>query len=104
MSEFEKVNIRKLSDDGYIWFTIRAEDSEYNESIHSAFKGFCKEETRNDYTLGLKQLLEGYNVSRQVGALWGAFNNLEKEVVELRESGSLNDGSIDKDSEDEEMF
>ena len=82
----KNVNLRKLSDDGYIGLTIRAWDTEYNESIHKAFRDFCKEEYRNDYTLGLKSLIESYNMSHQFGGLWKAINDIDSRLAIIEDS------------------
>ena len=46
--------------DGSIRFSIRADDTEENQKVHDAFKEFCKVETDNNYTQGLRKLLEYY--------------------------------------------
>lgn len=53
------VSFRDIAE-GYIRFNIKAEDTEENQQTHDAFKEFCKVETDNNYTLGLRKLLEYY--------------------------------------------
>lgn len=46
--------------DETIGFSVKAPKTEMNEAIHNGFRLFCKEETKDDYTLGIKRLLEAY--------------------------------------------
>lgn len=52
------MDLRQLSKDGKVWFTIRDNDTPENVAVHEAFKEFCKHEANNNYTLGLKILLK----------------------------------------------
>jgi len=97
----KSINLRKLSDEGYIGLTIRAWDTEYNESIHKAFKDFCKEEYRNDYTLGLKALLDAYDTCRQVGSLWKVINDLDERLSLLEDSFNESSGESEVVREDD---
>lgn len=89
MTKIEEIDLKNLSDEGFIKFTIRAEDNEYNESIHKAFRDFCYHQTRNDYTKGLKFLLEQYDVMRQIGMLWGAIDVIEGRLDKLKDDGPV---------------
>jgi len=46
--------------EGKTGFTIRADDTKENKEVHAAFKEFCRIESDNSYTLGLRKLLEYY--------------------------------------------
>ena len=56
--EEQEINLRALSNEGKIWFTIRANDTEQNSNIHKAFKLAAKQQYNDDYTMALKGLLE----------------------------------------------
>jgi len=95
----KRINLRNLSDDGFIGLSIRAKDTEYNEAVHSAFRTFCKEEYRNDYTLGLKSLIEFYNVSHQFGGLWKFINSLDERLAVIEDSLSRKEESLSDSSD-----
>lgn len=44
--------------DGKIGFSIKADDTVENQEIHKMFQVYCLHKTRNDYTQGLKLLLQ----------------------------------------------
>lgn len=56
----DNISLRDMSDEGHIRFNIKAPDTEENQRVHDAFKEFCKVETDNNYTVGLRKLLEYY--------------------------------------------
>lgn len=87
MTKIEEIDLKKISDEGFIKFTIRADDNDYNESIHKAFRDFCYHETRNDYTKGLKFLLEQYDTMRQIGLMWSAIDVIEKRLLVIENKG-----------------
>jgi len=58
--ETKDINLRDFSNNGKIGFRITADDTVENQQTHDAFKGFCKVETDNNYTQGLRKLLEYY--------------------------------------------
>ena len=69
--------------EGKIWFTIRADDTEGNQKIHDAFKAFAKEESNNDYTMALKNLLEFYQYDYKTELLHDLIKSLEERVAVL---------------------
>jgi hypothetical protein len=87
--------LRPLDNEFYVWFTIRAERNPENENIHAAFKAFCKEETKNDYTLGLKRLLEMAGTDFKYELLYGEILKLNKEIQELKNSSKKDTGDKD---------
>ncbi len=80
---------------GFIIFSIKADDTEENEGVHKAFWEFCKVETNNDYTQGIKRLLEFYEADfkyellyNQIGELRTTLNDLQSSVVQLNKEPS----------------
>jgi hypothetical protein len=82
--EHDKVDLTGIAEKGYVRFSIKAEDSPYNVSVHSAFKEFCSVECDNNYTLGLKKLLEHYERDAHYEALWDGLSALRQEVEDLK--------------------
>ena len=83
----EEVNVRELSDEGKIWFTIRANDTEQNSLIHKGFKEYCKVECNNDYTQGLKRLLELADGESKFEILYAKVVELEERINSLENKG-----------------
>lgn len=79
----KEINIRDLSEEGKIWFTIRANDTEQNSTIHKAYKDYCKTECNNDYTMGLKRLLELSDGEAKFEMLYDTLVELQSRVAEL---------------------
>jgi len=77
------IDLRPLSDEGYIRFSIKAKDTPSNEAIHDSYRAFCKVHSKNDYTQGLNVLLKAYDYVANVNALWRAFEDLEEQVAVL---------------------
>jgi len=67
---------------GTVRFSIKAEDTKENESVHTAFKEFCKVETDNNYTQGLRKLLEYYQNDFKYEML---FDRQEEQTVTLED-------------------
>ena len=72
--------IREMNVEGTIRFSIKTFDTEENEAIHSGFKEFCKIECDNNYTLGLKRLLEHYEHQNHIEALWSSIAELDAKI------------------------
>jgi hypothetical protein len=95
------VSLRDIAD-GYTRFSIKAEDTEENTKTHEAFKEFCKIETNNDYTLGLRKLLEFYESDFKYELL---YERLDEQSVALANlQGSVNElvQSPRKEEDDQE--
>lgn len=71
-------------DDGKIWFTIRANNTPENILIHKAFKDFAKIECDNNYTLGLRVLMEYRQADFKYESLYAQIQQLQAEVKELK--------------------
>jgi hypothetical protein len=67
-------------------FTIRADDTQENKNVHKAFKDFCKAETDNNYTLGLRKLLEYYQGDFKLELLHGELATQSSALADLRGS------------------
>ena len=70
---------------GFIRFSIKATDTKENEIVHKAFKEFCKFESDDNYTLGLKRLLEIADGDAKFEAVWEHMKTLEDRVLSLEE-------------------
>ena len=85
-------------------FTISADDTLENMTIHESFKEFCRIETDNNYTQGIRKLLEYYQGDFKYEML---FNKLEEQNVVLSDlKGSIIEltkkKEVKKDDQDEE--
>lgn len=74
---------------GYIRFSIRADDTIENKQVHEAFKEFCKVETDNNYTLGIRKLLEYYQEDYKTEMLHAMISEQNIVLADLR-------GSVEK--------
>lgn len=83
--------------DGFTGLTIKAKDTKENEDVHIMFKDFCKEQTKDDYTLGLKVLLEYFIADGKYTAIWKAINRIEEKLETINTDN-------DKDDDKQEMF
>ena len=72
----------------YTWFTIRADNNEDNVRIHNEFKDYCKIECANNYTLGLKDLLEYRKNDWKYEALYDMIQGLYDKVAALEQVNS----------------
>ena len=82
-----------LSDDGLrdiapgtVRFSIKADDTMENMQVHAAFKEFCKVETDNNYTQGLKKLLEYYQSDYKIEMIYSMINEQNATLADLRAS------------------
>ena len=55
--------LHKWDKEFWIVTTIKCKRNDQNEEVIDSFKKFCELETDNDYTQGLKRLLEHYQAS-----------------------------------------
>lgn len=79
----ELSSLRELPVKGHIFMGLKAEDTEQNEAIHSAFREMARVECRNDYTLALGKLLEYYQEDARFQMMWHEIEGLRAEVAEL---------------------
>lgn len=77
------INLRDLAD-GSIKFSIKARDTDENVAVHAAFKEFCKVECDDNYTAGLRKLLEYYQDDAKYESLWQNIAFLKQEIDELK--------------------
>lgn len=76
-------DFRDLGVPGYVILKIKAEDTENNQKIFSAFRELAQSECRNDYTLTLRKLLEYYEADAKFEQLWYVIHELEERIATL---------------------
>ena len=89
--------LRKISDNGYISLYIKTKNTEQNAAVHNAFRQICKEECDDDYTQGLKMLINAWQSDFKYESLWEHIVELQKQVKELK-------GSVEKEEENRGVF
>lgn len=99
----EMIDLTGIADKGYIRFSIKAEDNEQNQKVHAAFKEFCSAECDNNYTLGIRKLLEAYEEDAHFAMLWEEFSFLKSTIEGLNARLSVLEGS-GKKKDDGAMF
>lgn len=77
--------MKQLGAEGYIRFSIKADDTTANQHVHDAFREFCKVECSNDYTLGLKTLLEYYQADAKFSSLYDHIQEIRAELAEVKD-------------------
>lgn len=70
-------------DDGKVWFTVRANNTPENVAIHAAFKNYSKIECDNNYTLGLRTLMEYKQADYKYEMLYAEIAQLKQKFQEL---------------------
>jgi hypothetical protein len=88
--------LRESAWEGYIGFTVKAKDNEQNNTIHEAFRTFCKLEADNNYTQGLKMLLDYYSSDMKYEAIWAELQRV-KEEMEIMKSVPVKDVKKEQD-------
>lgn len=90
MSEIEtdmkKMDLKSLSEDGCIRLVLKAKDTEVNQAVYEGFKEFCKIETDNNYTVGLRKLLEFYQMDYRNELIVNEINDLRVVLAEIKTS------------------
>jgi hypothetical protein len=76
-------SLRDLPAKGFIRFTIKATDTEANTATHEAFKAFCTAECDNNYTLGIRRLLEHYEEDYKHETIWNAIADINHRIDEI---------------------
>jgi hypothetical protein len=84
-------SLRDLGVDGFIRFSIKAHNTEENMAVHNAFREFCKVETDNNYTLGIKKLLENYSQDTKFDILYEMIQELEMKVDDKKSKEKENE-------------
>lgn len=82
------INLRPLSDDGFIRLIIKAHDTKDNEYVHKAFKSFCEAEAKNDYTHGLQLLMQNLDYVHSINALWDRLEELTSRIGLLEQKSA----------------
>jgi hypothetical protein len=83
MTEKTDIDLTGLDVPGYIKFTIKADDTIENSTVHEAFKEMARIECGNDYTLALRKLLEYYERDAKFASLYDLIADLSVRVSEL---------------------
>lgn len=88
MDEKRKVDeaIRQLPAEGFIRFSIKANDTAENQAIHDGFKEFARVECDDNYTLALKRLLEDYQGTAKFDVLYELIKALENDFISFKNS------------------
>ena len=84
-TDVKEMNLRDIAQ-GYIRFSIKAEDTLENMQVHAAFKEFCRVETDNNYTLGVRKLMEYYQGDFKIELLYNKLEELNAMLADLRGS------------------
>jgi len=83
MDDINDIDLRDIAK-GFIRFSIKAEDTEQNQDVHNNFKEFCRIETDNNYTLGLKKLLDTYSGDTKFEILYQEIQTLKNDIELLK--------------------
>ena len=97
-------NLRSIAQ-GTVRFSIKADDTLENMQVHAAFKDFCRVETDNNYTQGIRKLLEYYQSDAKIETIFNliqeqkvALQDLTASVVEVQ-SASKNKDEVKEESD-----
>jgi hypothetical protein len=78
---------------GTVRFSIKADDTLENLQVHSAFKEFCRIETDNNYTQGIRKLMEYFQsdykyemIVEKIGTMCAVSDDLRASIIELKET------------------
>ena len=83
-TDFNKQN-EKWNREYHVWFTIKADRTDANEAVHEGFKEFCKLETDNNFTQGLRKLLEFYQEDGKYMLIAEKIQMLEYRLAQLEQ-------------------
>lgn len=86
MDNIEEINLRGLAP-GTISLFIRAKDTIDNAGVHAAFRAYCESEAKNDYTHGMRLLLQNLDYVHSMNALWSRFDEIDERLVALESKG-----------------
>lgn len=76
---------KTVGEEGSIGLFIKSKNTEFNAQIHNAFREFCKVECDDDYTQGLKTLLNAYQADFKYELLAEQITSLQAQIDELRQ-------------------
>lgn len=82
-TKYNNNTLRSVSQNGYIRFSIKANDTDENVKVHEAFKDFAKVECDDNYTLALRKLLEYYEMDVKYTIMYQKIEELEFNLKEL---------------------
>lgn len=100
----KKINLRELTDDGYIRFSIKAKDTVQNEAIHSAYREFCRVHAKNDYTWGLDLLLRSFDFVSNINGIWKAVEDLEERMIAVEDNFNRVPESEESEDAEDDVF
>jgi hypothetical protein len=105
MDKEQADNVRNvLGEDGTIRFGVKTKNTPENVAIHENFKRFCEQECNNDYTLGLKFLLNAIASDYKYESLSERITYLKTELDELRIEIENSKKNFKKKDEDRNAF
>lgn len=84
-TDTKNLGLRELAE-GFIRFSVKADDTEENQKVHEAFKNFCRIETDNNYTQGLRKLLEYYQGDFKYEMLHSRIESQDATLLDLKGS------------------
>ena len=87
---------------GFIRFSIKADDTEENQKVHEAFKEFCKIECDNNYTLGLRKLLEYIEEDAKYASMQMNIESINSRVSDIETK--ISQPKEEKEKEDGDVF
>ncbi len=76
--------LRRLPIEGFIWLHVRSTNTKNNAEIHEQFRAFAKSECDDNYTIAIKTLMGGYNVSTKCAELESALLEVKDELEQLK--------------------
>jgi hypothetical protein len=79
----DQLDLRGLSENGFVRFSIKARDTPENIAVHDAFREFARVECDNDFTIALRALLKNYSIDYRFEVMWEHINSLREEVNAL---------------------
>lgn len=88
MTDIDLSGLRRHGIDGFIFTSIKAEDTDYNEEVHTAFRAMADIECKGDRTIALAVLLRNYAQEQGYVAafepIWEKCKELEARIEELQ--------------------
>lgn len=102
-TQMTKDGLRDMAD-GTIRFTIKTKDTLENMQIHAAFKDFCRVETDNNYTLGLRKLIEYYQSDAKIEMIYHNIQELNVALHDLKSSVVALQSKPKEEPEDDGAF
>jgi hypothetical protein len=82
-TNMEEGGLSKFAE-GYIGFNVKAKDSEENRVVHNSFRRFCKERSGNNYTKGIKLLMELSEFDFKYEMLYNEVHRLTIEIEQMK--------------------